>query len=67
MKALEIKTAMLLNLVFANTTILSCLFLVFLCIDLYLLISAVIAQIFNPIVELVIPTGMMYEEGKAEM
>ena len=39
----------------------------FLILDLYLLIPAVIAQIFNPIVELVIPIGMPTKEEKAEM
>ena len=41
--------------------------LFFLIIDLYFLISAVITQIFNPIVELVIPIGMPTKEAKAEM
>ena len=39
----------------------------FLILDLYLLIPAVIAQIFNPIVELVIPIGIPTKEEKAEM
>ena len=39
----------------------------FLILDLYLLIPAVIAQIFNPIVELVIPIRMPTKEEKAEM
>ena len=43
-KALEIKTSVVFNLVFANKTVLSCFFLI---IDLYLLISAVIAHSFN--------------------
>ena len=34
---------------------------------LYFLISAVIAQIFNPIAELVAPIGIPTKEGKAEM
>ena len=46
---------MLFNLAYANNTILSCFFFFFLTIDLYFLIPAAIAQIFNPIVELVIP------------
>ena len=39
----------------------------FLIIDLYLLISAVIVQIFSPIVELVLPIGIPTKETKAEM
>ena len=53
-KALEIKTSMLFNLDFANNTILLCFFFFFLITDLYFLILAVIAQILNPIAELVI-------------
>ena len=53
-KALEIKTSILFNLDFANSTILSCFFFFFLIIDLYFLIPVVIAQIFNPIAEFVI-------------
>ena len=66
-KALEIKTSVLFNLNFANNTVLSCLFLFFLVIDLYFVIAAVISQIFNPIAELVIPTGIPTKEAKAEM
>ena len=58
---------MLVNLDFANNTILSCLFFVSLIIDLYFLIPAVIAQIFNPVAELVIPAGIPTKEEKAEM
>ena len=54
-KALEINTSFLFNNNFANNTIWSWFFF-FLIIDLHFLISAVIAQIFNPIAELVIPT-----------
>ena len=43
------------------------LFLFFLIIDFYFLIPASIAQIFNPIPELVIPTGIPTEEEKVEM
>ena len=56
---------MLFNLDFANNTISSCFFF-FLIIDLYFLIPAVIAQIFNHVVELVVPTGIQIEEAKAE-
>ena len=64
-KALEIKTSMLFNLDFANNIILLCFF--FLIIDLYFLIPAVIAHIFNPIEELVIPLGVPIREAKAEI
>ena len=52
------------NLNFANNTILSCFFFFFLIIGL---IPAVIAQIFNPIIELVIPIGIPTKKTKAEM
>ena len=39
----------------------------FLIFDLFLLILAVIAKCFNPVVELVIPTGIQIKEAKAEM
>ena len=64
-KALEIKTSMLFNLDFANNIILLCFF--FLIIDLYFLIPAVIAHIFNPIAELVIPLGVPIREAKADI
>ena len=48
------KTTMLFNLDFISSTILSCFFF-FLIIDLYFLIAGAVAQIFNPIAELVIP------------
>ena len=56
-KALEIRNSMLFNLGFANNIILSCFFFFLLIIDLHFIIPAVIAQSFNPIAELVIPTG----------
>ena len=43
------------------------LFIFFLIIVLYFLIVAVIAQIFNPVVELVIPIGIPTKEAKAEI
>ena len=58
---------MLFDLDFANNTILSCLFFFFLIIDLNLLIPAVIAQVFNPIAELVIPIGIPIKEAKTEI
>ena len=54
------------NLDYANNTILSCCFFFFLVIDLYFLIPAVVAQIFNPIAELAIPVEMPIKEEKAE-
>ena len=41
--------------------------LFFLIIDLYLLIVVVIAQIFNPTAELVMPIGITNKEVKAEI
>ena len=58
---------MLFNLDFANNTISSCFFFFFLIIDLYFLIPAVIAQIFNPVAELVIPIEIPTKAAKAEM
>ena len=58
---------MLFNLDFANNAILSCIFFSFLMIDLYFLVPAVIAQIFNPIAELVIPIGIPSKEAKTEI
>ena len=61
---------MLFNFIFANISILSCIlffFSLFLIIDLYCLITAVIAQIFNPIAKLVTPTAIPSKEGKGEI
>ena len=66
-KALEIKTSTRFNLGFANNTISSSLFLFFLMIYLWCLISVVLAQIFNPIAELVIPIGTPIKEAKEEI
>ena len=44
-----------------------CFFLFFLMIDLYFLITDVIAQIFNPTAELVIPTGIPINKANAEI
>ena len=63
MKVSEIKTSMLSNLDFANNTILPCFFVYFLISDLKFLIPAAIAQIFNPIAELRIPS----KEAKGEV
>ena len=64
-KDLEIKNSMLLNLHFANKTILSYVFFYFLIIDLYVLIFAAIAQLFNPTTELAIPIRKPNKEAKA--
>ena len=58
---------MLFNLDLANNPILLCLFFFFLIIDVYFLIPVVIAQIFNPIVELIIRTGIPTKGAKSEM
>ena len=58
------KTSMLFNLDFANNTILSWFFFIFIIIGVYFLVPAVIAQIFNPIAELLIPIGMPIKEEK---
>ena len=42
-------------------------FFFFLIIDLYFLIPAVVKQIFNLTVELIIPIGILTKEAKAEM
>ena len=66
-KAIEINTSMLFNLEFANNTILSCFFFFFLITDLYIVISEAVAQIFNPIAELVIPIRIPIKEPKPEI
>ena len=58
---------MLFNLDFAHNAILLCFFFFFLITNLYFLIAAVITQIFNPIGEIVILTGIPTKEAKAEM
>ena len=65
-KNLEILTSILFNLDFANNTILSCFIFFLLIIDLYFLIAVVIAQILNPIAELVIPIGIPIKFEKVE-
>ena len=66
-QALEIKTSMLFNLDFANSTMLSWFFFIFLITDLNILTAAVITQIFTPITELVIPIGIPTKETNTEM
>ena len=58
---------MLFSLDFANNPISSWCFFLFLFIDLYFLIPAVIAQVFNPVVELAVPLGILTNEPKEEM
>ena len=58
---------MLFNSDFASNTVLSCIIFFFLIIDLYFLIPAAIAQIFNPIAEPVIPTRIPWKEVKSEI
>ena len=64
---MQIKTSMLFNLDFARNAILSRLFFFFLIIDLYFLVPAVIAEMFNAIAELVIPLGIPIKEAKTEI
>ena len=63
--ALEIKTSIVPNLIFANNTILSCLFLFSLVIDLYFLIHVVIAQFFITTAKLEITIGTPTNEANA--
>ena len=63
----EIRTSIVFNWYFPNNTIVSCSFLVFYIIDLYFLIPAVIAQIFIPTAELIIPTGIAIDEANAKI
>ena len=58
---------MLFNLDFANNSILPRFFFFFLIIDSYFWIPAVIAQIFNPIADLIIPIGTPNKKAKAEL
>ena len=52
---------------FENNAILLCCFFFLLIIDLYFLIYAAIAQIFNPIAKPVIPTEVPNKEEKTDM
>ena len=58
---------MLFNLDFSNNAILMCFFFFLLIIDLYFIIPAVIAQISNPIAELVTPLEIPIKEAKSEI
>ena len=52
---------------FANSTNLSCFFLFFLIIDLYILVPTVIAQIFNPTAKMAMAKRIPTKEAKPEM
>ena len=67
MRAIEIKTAMLFNLDFANSTILSRFFFFFLIIDLYFLILGAISQVLNPYAQFVILIEMSIKKVKPEV
>ena len=58
---------MLFKLDFGKNAILLGFFFFFLIIDLYILIAAVIGQIFNPTVEPAIPIETPTKEAKAEI
>ena len=66
MKDLEIKTSIVIYLVFASNTTLSCFFLFFLIIDSKILISEAIAQIFNSTAQLTMPIAIPTKETKEE-
>ena len=66
-KALEIKTSMLLSLDLANNTILSYFFFFLLIIDWCFLILANIAEVLNHIADIVIPMGIPHKEAEEEM
>ena len=66
-KALEIKTSMRFKLDFASNAILSCFFYFFIIVHLYFLFTAVNAQIFNTVAEVVIPFGKPIKEANAEV
>ena len=58
---------MLFDLDIVNNIILPCFFFFFLIIYLYFLITAVIAQVFNPVAKLVTLIGISTKETKEEM
>ena len=66
-KVLEIRTSIVFNLSFPSKTILLCFSFFFFIIGLYVLISAVIAQVFNPTAEVVMPTGPQTNEANVEI
>ena len=58
---------MLFNLDFADNTILSCFFILFLFINLCFLIPAVLTNVFSQIAEILIPIGIPTEEAWGEI
>ena len=58
---------MVFNLVLVSNTILSCFFYFFLIIDLYLLILAVITEIFIVVAEILIPTETPTKDANKEI
>ena len=66
-KALEIKTSMLLIQILLTILFYYASFSYFLIIDLYFLVSAVIAQIFNPVTEIVVSVEIPSKGAKAEI
>ena len=58
---------MIFNLAFANNTILLCIFLLFLVIELQFLVPAVLSRIINLTVELVILMGIQANQAKTEI
>ena len=65
-KALNLRTLIVINLSILSNTILSCFFFFFIT-DLYFLNPAVIAQIFIPTAELILPTRAQTNEANAEI
>ena len=63
----RLKPSIVSNLSFPSNSILSCFLLFFLIIDLYFLIPAVIAHIFNLTAEFAMPTGTPTIEANAEI
>ena len=63
-KDLKIRTPIVCNLSFHTNNILLCFFYIFFLIELS---PAVIAQIFVPTAELLIPTGLQTNEASAEI
>ena len=66
-KALDIKTSMTFNLVFAKNTILSSFFFIFLNYWPILFKTWSIEHIFNPTSELAMPRGIPTKKAKAEL
>ena len=66
-KVLEILTSIVFNLSFPNRTLLSCFFFFLLKLIYIFLVPAVIAQVFIPTAELVIPTGTQTNEANVEI